>query len=58
MNAVKNLFDDGDLTNEEYLKIESDLAKKYCIKDKSIFRLNNLNYVQVRVNIVMENSDD
>ena len=42
MNIVKELFEKGILNEDDYRKAEAHLAKKHCIKDKSIYRLNML----------------
>ena len=38
----KKLLVDGEISQDEYDKIESKLAKKYCIKTDSIIRSNDL----------------
>lgn len=38
----KKLLFDGDISQQEYDKIETNLAKKYCIKIDSIIRSNEL----------------
>jgi len=58
MVSVNKLFEEGVLNEKQYRKIESELAKKYCIKDGSVYRLNNLNIIQVRANIVMKESEE
>ena len=45
VNAVKVaevMFQKGIITKDDFNKVESELAKKYCIKPNSIFRLNDL----------------
>ncbi len=42
MKHVKDMLDQGVISEEDYLKAEAFLSKKHCIKDKSIYRLNNL----------------
>ena len=42
MKHVKNMLDEGLISDDVFLKAEEYLAKKHCIKDKSIYRLNNL----------------
>ena len=36
------MLDQGIIDEDDYLKAEAYLAKKHCIKDKSIYRLNKL----------------
>ena len=42
VNIVKEMLDQGIIGEDDYLKAEAYLAKKHCIKDKSIYRLNKL----------------
>lgn len=58
MVSVNKLYDEGVLNDNEYRKIEAALAKKYCIKEGSIYRLNNLNNIQVRAIIVVTESEE
>ena len=39
---ITSLFDGKQITPDEYIKAESFLAKKYCIKDDDIHRPNRL----------------
>lgn len=45
VNAVKVaevMLQKGIITKDDFYKVESELAKKHCIKPNSIFRLNDL----------------
>ena len=42
MKHIKNMLDESIINEDDFLKAEEYLAKKHCIKDKSIYRLNNL----------------
>ena len=42
MGIVRELLDKGIISKEEFVESEALLAKKHCIKDKSIYRLNKL----------------
>ena len=42
MAIIKEMLDQGIIDKDDYLKAEAYLAKKHCIKDKSIYRLNKL----------------
>ena len=45
VNAVKVaevMLQKGIITKDDFNKVESELAKKHCIKPNSIFRLNDL----------------
>ena len=42
VNLAKVMFQRGIITKDDFIKIESELAKKHCIKPNSIFRLNDL----------------
>lgn len=42
LTIVKEMLDQGIIDNDDYSKAEAYLAKKHCIKDKSIYRLNKL----------------
>jgi len=42
MAIVKEMLNQGIIDKDDYLKAEAYLAKKHCIKDKSIYRLNKL----------------
>ena len=41
---ITSLFNSKQITPDEYIKAESFLAKKYCIKDDDIHRPNHLMY--------------
>ena len=45
------------ITKEEYDKLEKKIANKYDLKDKSIFRINNLIYPLDNANMCGEESD-
>ena len=47
----------GLLTLNEFNKLEKKIAKKYGLKDKSIFRINNLIYPMDNANMCDEESD-
>ena len=42
INILKNMFESGQIDEADFSNAEKHLAKKYCIKDKSIYRLNKL----------------
>ena len=42
VSIIKEMFEQGIIDEADYLKAEVYLAKKHCINDKSIFRLNKL----------------
>ncbi len=42
MALIKEFLEQGVLDEADYMKAEAYLAKKHCIKDKSIYRLNKL----------------
>ena len=44
LSALYQLLESRLLTQEEFDKLEKKTAKKYGLKDKSIFRINNLIY--------------
>lgn len=43
------MFEKGVITKQDYLKAESFLADKYCIKNGHLYRLNNLTIPRSRV---------
>ncbi len=47
MVTIFKWFKEGIIDEKEYRKMEASLAKKYGIKDDSIFRTYNLNKIQV-----------
>ena len=42
LNAIKKMKNSGILNESDYKKSETFLAKKYCIKNGSLFRENDL----------------
>ena len=42
MEHMKEMLDTGIISESDFAKVEAFLAKRNCIKDKSIYRLNNL----------------
>ena len=42
MNLVKEIYEKGIIDLDDFNKAEAYLAKKHCINDKSIYRLNKL----------------
>ena len=42
MALIKEFLEKGIIDEADYLKAEAYLAKKHCINDKSIYRLNKL----------------
>jgi len=46
---IKSMFDQGIINKSEYLKAESFLADKYCIKNGNLYRLNHLTKPPKRV---------
>ena len=58
MALIKEFLEQGVLDEADYMKAEAYLAKKHCIKDKSIYRLNNLiNRPRNVINIGEEKED-
>lgn len=49
MTLVKKILEVGIINNCEYLKAEVFLAKKHCIKNSNLYRLNDLTISQKRV---------
>jgi len=43
------MLEKGEITKQDYLKAESFLADKYCIKNGHLYRLNNLTIPRNRV---------
>jgi len=39
---IRSMYEQGLLTDDEYLKSEQIIADKYCIKDNNLYRLNDL----------------
>ena len=56
-SMLLELLKSGLLTRHEFNKLEKKIAKKYSLKDKSIFRINNLIYPMDNANICDEESD-
>lgn len=54
---AKKMFDLGILNDEDYERVEDLLAKKYCIKGCSVYRLNDLIVTPFRGNIIHEKED-
>ena len=46
---IKSMFDQGIINKSEYLKVESFLSNKYCIKNGNLYRLNHLTKPPKRV---------
>ena len=42
LTIVREMMNQGIIDEDDFIKAENYLAKKHCIKDKSIYRLNNL----------------
>jgi hypothetical protein len=42
VKAVESMFLKGIITEVDFIKAESELARKHCIKPNSIFKLNDL----------------
>ena len=57
ISVLSQLFESGLITKEEYDKLEKKTAKKFGLKDKSIFRNNNLIYPLDNANMCGEESD-
>ena len=57
ISALSQLLESRLITKEEYDKLEKKTAKKYGLKDKSIFRINNLIYPLDNANMCGEESD-
>ena len=57
ISALSQLLESGLITKEEYEKLEKRIAKKFGLKDKSIFRINNLIYPLDNANMCGEESE-
>ena len=57
ISVLSQLLESGLITKEEYDKLEKKIAKKFGLKDKSIFRINNLIYPMDNANMCGEESD-
>ena len=57
ISILSQLLESGLITKEEYNKLEKKTAKKFGLKDKSIFRINNLIYPLDNVNMCGEESE-
>ena len=57
LSSLYQLLESRLLTQEEFDKLEKKTAKKYGLKDKSIFRINNLIYPLDNANMCGEESD-
>ena len=57
ISVLSQLLESGLITKEEYDKLEKKIAKKFGLKDKSIFRINNLTYPTDNANMCGEESD-
>ena len=57
ISALSQLLESRLITKEEYDKLENKIAKKFGLKDKSIFRINNLIYPLDNANMCGEESD-
>ena len=49
ITPLKLMFDGGKIVKHDYLKAESFLAEKYCIKKGNLYRLNDLTIPSKRV---------
>ena len=54
ISVLLQLLEYGLLTLDEFNKLEKKTAKKYDLKDKSIFRINNLIYPKDNANMCDE----
>lgn len=54
ISVLLGLLKSGLLTRDEFNKLEKKTAKKYGLKDKSIFRINNLIYPMDNANMCDE----
>ena len=57
ISVLSQLLESGLITKEEYDKLEKKIAKKFGLKDKSIYRINNLIYPMDNANMCGEESD-
>ena len=55
---VRLMLEKGVITKQEYLRAESFLADKYCIKNSHLYRLNNLTIPRSRVIDMMPEEED
>jgi hypothetical protein len=49
LTPIKSMFENGFMTKQDYLKVESLLADKYCIKKGNLYRLFDLTIPRSRV---------
>ena len=57
MNLILSWFKNGEINSSDFKHLEDEIAKKYCIKDDSIYRHYYLNYIQVRVINIGKNKE-
>ena len=57
ISILFQLLESALITKEEYEKLEKKIAKKFGLKDKSIFRNNNLIYPLDNANMCGKESD-
>ena len=58
LSMVKSMYEKGLINEKDFLKAENYLAKKYCIKKGSIYRMNDLINKPFRVINVMQKKED
>lgn len=57
LTPIKSMFENGLMTKQDYLKAESLLADKYCIKKGNIYRLLDLTIPRNRVIDIVPNEE-
>ena len=57
LSIVVSMYKNGLISDKDYLKAESHLAKKYCIKKGSIYRSNNLINSDFRAIYIMQKKE-
>ena len=57
MNLILSWFKKGEIDTSDFKHLEGEIAKKYCIKNGSLFRHYYLNYIQVRVINIDKNKE-
>lgn len=57
MNLILSWLKNGEINSSDFKRLEGQIAKKYCIKDDSIYRHYYLNFIQVRVINIGKNKE-
>jgi len=57
LTPIKSMFENGLMTKQDYMKAESFLAEKYCIKNGNLYRLIDLTIPRNRVIDIVPNEE-